>query len=163
MPDWGITRRLPQPEQPVAHALLDEGKLDMESLLQLIDEQEALIEQRSRDLAVAHRSLERARTQWLVLQRYNAAATLQEREEAAQHLEGIAAYVQQLEDSIESSRDLIRAYKRARFDNLPWIRAFRFVQRRLTGELRAPQQPAFDSHATPPALEASRDHQELDS
>ena len=160
MPDRGSTRRLPEPGQSAGPDLLDERRLDMESLLQLIDEQEMLIEQRSRDLAVARRSLERARTQWLVLQRYDTAAMRQEREEAARHLEGIAAYVQQLEDSIEASQALVRAYKRAHFENLPWIRAFRFVRRRIAGQLGEPHRPAFDSHSTPPALEAPQDRRE---
>ncbi len=110
-------------------------RVDSSSLLELIDEQEELIEQRSRDLAIARRSLDRARTQWLVLQNYDTAASTREREEAAMHLEGLAAYVQQLEDGIIGSHALIKAYKRARVDNLPWVRALGFVQRQVSRRL----------------------------
>lgn len=110
-------------------------RVDSSSLLELIDEQEELIEQRSRDLAIARRSLERARTQWLVLQNYDTVASTREREEAAMHLEGLAAYVQQLEDGIIGARVLIKAYKKARVDNFPWVRALGFVQRQVTGHL----------------------------
>jgi hypothetical protein len=110
-------------------------RVDSSSLLELIDEQEELIEQRSRDLVIARRSLERARTQWLVLQNYDTVASTREREEAAMHLEGLAAYVQQLEDGIIGSRALIKAYKKARVDNFPWVRALGFMQRQVTGRL----------------------------
>lgn len=112
-------------------------RVDSSSLLELIDEQEELIEQRSRDLAIARRSLERARTQWLVLQNYDTVASTREREEAAMHLEGLAAYVQQLEDGIIGSRALIKAYRKARVDNFPWVRALGFVQRQVTSRLPA--------------------------
>jgi len=51
------------------------------------------------------------------------------------HLEGLAAYVQQLEDGIIGSHALIKAYKRARVDNLPWVRALGFVQRQVSRRL----------------------------
>jgi hypothetical protein len=51
------------------------------------------------------------------------------------HLEGLAAYVQQLEDGVIGSRTLIKAYKKARVDNFPWVRALGFVQRQMTGRL----------------------------
>jgi hypothetical protein len=110
-------------------------RVDSSSLLELIDEQEELIDQRSRDLGIARRSLERARTQWLVLQNYDTVASTREREEAAMHLEGIAAYVQQLEDGIIASRALIKAYKKARVDNFPWVRALGFAQRQVVRRL----------------------------
>jgi hypothetical protein len=110
-------------------------RVDSSSLLELIDEQEELIEQRSRDLGIARRSLERARTQWLVLQNYDTVASTREREEAAMHLEGIAAYVQQLEDGIIASRALIKAYKKARVDNFPWVRALCFAPRQVSRRL----------------------------
>ena len=110
-------------------------RVDSSSLLELIDEQEELIEQRSRDLVIARRSLERARTQWLVLQNYDTVASTREREEAAMHLEGLAAYVQQLEDGIIGSRTLIKAYKKARVDNFPLVRALGFAQRQVMGRL----------------------------
>jgi hypothetical protein len=110
-------------------------RVDSSSLLELIDEQEESIEQRSRDLVIARRSMERARTQWLVLQNYDTVASAREREEAAMHLEGLAAYVQQLEDGIVASRALIKAYKKARVDNFPWVRALGFVQRQVVRQL----------------------------
>ncbi len=125
-------------------------RVDSSSLLELIDEQEDLIEQRLRELAVARHGLDRARTRWLVLQNYDNAASTQEREEAAMHLEGLAAYVQQLEDGIIASRSLIRAFKKARIDNFPWVRALGFVRhqasralpngRRRTLALEAPRE-----------------------
>ena len=112
-------------------------RVDSSSLLELIDEQEDRIEQHARDLAVARRSLDRARTQWLVLQNYDTAASTQEREEAAMHLEGLAAYVQQLEDGIIAGRVLIKAYRKARFENMPVVRALGFVRRQVTRRLPA--------------------------
>lgn len=131
-------------------------RVDSSSLLELIDEQEDLIEQRTRDLAVAYRSLDRARTQWLVLQNYDTVASTRAREEAAMHLEGLAAYVQQLEDSIVASRALIKAYKKARVDNFPWVRALGFARRQVFRQLpggRKRETLALESVDEPPALE----------
>lgn len=135
---------------------MTDERVDTSSLLELIDEQEELIEQRMRDLAVARRSLDRARTQWLVLQNYDTAASVQEREEAAMHLEGLAAYVQQLEDGVIGSRALIKAYKRARVDNFPWVRALGFAKRqtlRAAGALRRHEPLALEGHKEASALE----------
>lgn len=135
---------------------MTDERVDTSSLLQLIDEQEELIDRRARDLAVARRSLDRARTQWLVLQNYDTAASVQEREEAAMHLEGLAAYVQQLEDGIIGSRALIRAYKKARVDNFPWVRALGFAKRQTTraaAALRRPEPLALEGRKEAPALD----------
>lgn len=123
------------PDNRQGWGVMANERVDSSSLLELIDEQEELIEQRSRDLGIARRSLERARTQWLVLQNYDTVASTREREEAAMHLEGIAAYVQQLEDGIVASHALIKAYKRARVDNFPWVRALGFAHRQITRRL----------------------------
>ncbi|MCL4508617.1 MAG: hypothetical protein M1296_03715 [Chloroflexi bacterium] len=158
MRNLSVTRRLPPLEEvPDEQHLPVSGGLDSASLLQLVDEQETLIEQRSRDLAVARRSLDRARTQWLVLENYDATASSREREEAAMHLEGIAAYVQQLEEGIEASRALIRAYKRARFDNLPWVRAYRFVRKQVNKQIGAYSAPALEPRGEHPALQPPRE------
>ncbi len=108
-----------------------EERVDSSSLLLLIDEQADLIDGYERDLTIARRSLERARTRWLVLQNYNTMASAQERAEAAMHLEGIAAYVEELEHNIDGSHALIKAYKKARVDNMPIVRAFGFVRRKV--------------------------------
>ena len=131
-------------------------RVDSSSLLELIDEQEELIDQRGRDLVIARRSLDRARTQWLVLQNYDTVASTREREEAAMHLEGLAAYVQQLEDGIFGSRALIKAYKRARLDNFPWMRALGFVRRQVARQLpagRAHDALALETTDEPRALD----------
>lgn len=144
--------RLPRAAQDTRQGwgAMAEGRVDTSSLLELIDEQEELIEQRMRELAVASRGLERARTRWLVLQNYDNAASMQEREEAAMHLEGLAAYVQQLEDGIIASRSLIKAYKKARVDNFPWVRALGFVGRQASRALPGGRRRTL-------ALEAPRD------
>ena len=135
---------------------MTDERVDSSSLLELIDEQEELIEQHLRDLAVARRSLERARTQWLVLQNYDTAASSQEREEAAMHLEGLAAYVQQLDDGIVAGRTLIKAYKKARVDNMPLVRALGFVRRQVARQLpstRRVEPLALEAPKEPRALE----------
>lgn len=135
---------------------MDSERVDSSSLLELIDEQEDLIAQRLRDLDVARRSLDRARTRWVVLQNYDTAASRQEREEAAMHLEGLAVYVQELEEGIIASRALIKAYRRARLDNMPWMRALGFVRQQMIKQL--PE----NRRREPLALEAPKEPRPLD-
>ena len=130
-------------------------RVDSSSLLELMDEQGELIERYEKDLIIARRSLDRARTRWLVLQNYNTNASAKERAEAAMHLEGLAAYVEELENNIDGSHALIKAYKKARIDNMPVVRALGFV-RRQAAKLQSPRS------AEPLALGASKDAHAVD-
>jgi len=120
---------------------VDDERYSNASLAELVREQEHIIRTRSADLIVARHSLEKARTQFLVLENYHTETQQDAIIDAEMSLRALSEYVRQLEDQIIAARSLIRAYRRARTDNLPWRRAFRWTQRLVKHARRAPTKP----------------------
>lgn len=108
---------------------MDEERYSYESLAELVREQEYIVRNKTADLIVARRSLEKARTQFLVLENYHPGTQPEALSEAEASLHALSEYVRQLEEQIATARSLIRAYRRAYRDNLPWRRAYRWLKR----------------------------------
>jgi len=114
---------------------LDEERYSYDSLAELVREQEYIARSKIADLIVARRSLTKARTQYLVLENYHPGSQQEALQEAETSLHALSEYVRQLEEQVATSRSLIRAYRRAYADNLPWRRSFRWMKR-LVARLR---------------------------
>ena len=108
---------------------MDEERYSYDSLAELVREQEHIVRNKTADLIVARRSLEKARTQFLVLEKYHPGTQPETLSDAEASLHALSEYVRQLEEQIATARSLIRAYRRAYNDNLPWRRAFRWAKR----------------------------------
>lgn len=111
---------------------VDGDRYSSASLTELVQEQELIIAAKSSDLIVARHSLEKARTQYLVLENYQTGVDDDVLAEAETSLRALSDYVRQIEEQISTARSLIRAYRRARTDNLPWRRAFRWARRAMS-------------------------------
>jgi hypothetical protein len=142
---------------------LDEERYHFGSLTELMMEQEQIIQMKTADYIVARRSLEKARTQYLVLENYHADTQLEVLAEAETSLRALSDYVRQLEDHITEAQALVKAYRRARTDQLPWRRAARWVGRQVRRAVHAiqtrgtPETMATTPSGSMPPDESSRE------